>query len=265
MIGHPFGGKNFGSTLSALLMTAGLWSLFKNGKKSVAWLLMLPVLMNIITAIIGKYPFGGHVKFSMYFSPMLNIVIGIGAASILNNHAARASKANTTAVVKTVLVILALAAIGSSFNDVVHPYKNKADQRQRAFAKWFWYNMGFASETYCIKEDLNLEFSPETWSQLSWSAMYLCNQYIYRPKPEDILHSDKFDLQPEAKDNVYYVLYRKTTAQDFNQEMYDQWLAETSEKYQFLSKDIYPMVRNDKKEKYVHTVDQIEILKFKKK
>ena len=264
--GHPIGGENFGSSATAILLVAGLLAMFKRGRWQIAALLLCPLAMNFAAALVHKFPYGGHVKFSMYFAPMLNIVIGMGAAVLLNGHAGRAAESNTKTVTYLVLGGLSLIAIGSAANDVIHPYKNSGDERMRAFSKWFWYNSSFASDAYCIKDDLGISFSEKTWDDLGWSAMYLANKYIYKPT-EMVREPFPKYLPKDAQGNVYFVLYRKTfnkpEANDFDQEKFDQWFAETSEKYEFVSKESYPMVRNDKKERKVFSVDVIGIYKFR--
>ena len=264
--GHPIGGENFGSSATTILMIAGIWALFKRGRWQVAALLLFPLGMNMGAAFMGKFPYGGHVKFSMYFAPMLSIVIGIGAAAMLNGHAGRAAENNTKTVTKLVLGGLALIAIATSANDIIHPYKNSADERMRSFSKWFWYNSNFASEAYCIKDDLGISFSEQTWSDLSWSAMYLANKYIY--KPTDMVREPFPEYLPEdAQGYKYFVLYRKNyrNAQkdDFDQAAFDKWFNDTCQKYEYIGKDHLPMVRNDKQERKVFSVDSIEIFKFK--
>ena len=266
--GHPVGGENFGSSATAILMIAGIWALFKRGRWQIGALLLFPLGMNFAAALLHKFPYGGHVKFSMYFAPMLNIVIGIGAAVMLNGHAGRASGKNTKTVTCIVLGCLSLIAIATAASDIKSPYKNSGDQRLRAFSQWFWYNSNFASESYCIKDDLGIEFSEKTWSDLSWSAMYLANKYIY--KPVDMVRKPFPEyLQKDAQGYKYFVLYHKSfkdeQKDDFDQAAFDKWFTETSEKYEFAGKDNFPMVRNDKQEREVFSVDTIEIFRFKEK
>ncbi len=261
---HPVGGERFGSTLTAILMFTGIVALFKNARGKIAWLLLLPLLINFAAALVQKYPYGGHVKFFMYAAPMIYIVSGLGAATLLNGHARRASAGNTRNTVIIVMSLIATIAIACSAIDVVKPYKNKADQRIRAFSQWFWYNASFASEAYCLKEDMDVRFSQATWTQLSWSASYLCNQYIYRPK-KVVREPFPDNLSPEALNNVYFVHYHMPDCPDFDNQKYEQWIKETSEKMDFISKDTFPLVRNDKRERRVICADQIEIFKFRKK
>ena len=134
--------------------------------------------------------------------------------------------------------------------------------RARAFARWFWNSANFDGRAVCIKDDLGYEFSQKTWNQLSWSAMYLCNKYIYN-RPETILRTPRPAFVPEPQQKVLScVLYRDNKKDDFDTEALEQWLEMMKTTCQFISLESYLMPRNDKKGRRLINLDTIDVYRF---
>ncbi|MBM4025131.1 MAG: hypothetical protein FJ280_06925 [Planctomycetes bacterium] len=147
--------------------------------------------------------------------------------------------------------------------DLLHPHKTRSDQRARAFARWFWPSANFEDRAVDIKDDLGPEFSRGTWHDLSWSAMYLANKYIYdsAPSPEGGGIARPADIPAAPQKVLRCVLYRDPRY-DFDQEAFDRWLAGMKEDYPYLGRDVYPAVRFDKRGRRIVTIDYLEIYQF---
>ena len=259
---HPVGGENFGSSVTLIFWIVGTVVLIKRRKFVIAGLMLTPMLLNFGAAALQKYPYGGHVKFSMFIAPMLCLVMAVGIAAVLNNHAGRASIKNTGTVMVVILSIISAIGLGTIVRDALTPCKTLSDMRARAFARWFWYSANFDGRAVCIKDDLGYEFSKNTWSQLSWSAMYLCNKYIY-DRPDDIFRTPRPGSVPQIDKKVLScVLYRDPKKLDFDEQAFGKWLSDMKTKYKFISHEQYPVPRNDKKERKLINLNYIDIYRF---
>ena len=260
---HPIGSDNGGSTLTFLLCVTGLIALFRNNRWQVALLLLGPLSMNLAAAMLQKFPYGGHVKYSMYAAPMITLTMGLGMSVLLNWHAAHRPRRHAQTLTHIVLLVLGCIGTGCLIRDVTHPYKTLSDLRSRAFAQWFWHNANFEDEAICVYSDLNRQFSEKTWHELGWSAMFLANKYIYHP--DVIVNSPRHRYLPESQNLLYCVLYRDPAKQDFDQQKFNDWLAQMQQQHDYLGMDRYPVPRHKKGEQKLLKVNYIEIYKFKKR
>src|SRR5262249_40227243 len=155
----------------------------------------------------------------------------------------------------------ALAAIAtlSMIRDLAWPYKTTSDQRARAFAEWFWFNAEFGGEAVCIHSDLGKVFSPETYENINWSAQFECNMHIYsrRHAAHQPVHWDQISADHPLRCVLYRAAYHKV-----DESALQAWLAEMQQNYLLASRELFPLVRQDKRELYVVSVDYLEIYKF---
>lgn len=261
LFAHPVGDKNFGSILTTILLVAGCLFLARRRRWLPVLLLLLPLGAHFAAAALHRYPYGGAVKFSMYAAPMIYLVMGVGCAvAVRQKHApASAGPWNTTAI--AALGVLASIGLGSIVSDIVTPYKTTADVRQRALALWLWHDGNFDDRTVCIKDDLGASFSPRTWHDLGWSAMYLCNKYIYAPR-RLVREPRPPYAPPPAPRYLRCVLYRDLGKGDFQQSAFDHWLADMKQRHVYAGMDRFPLPRHDKRERRLVTIDYIEIYRF---
>ncbi|HEV3338784.1 MAG TPA: hypothetical protein VG125_00460 [Pirellulales bacterium] len=180
LLAIPLGGERGASTISFLFVAAGILSLARNRRHRLLALCLAPAGLNLVAAMLGRFPYGGHVKFSQYLAPAICLLLGIGVAALIS--VSRGGSAARLRHVRIALVILALIPAGTMARDFICPYKSPTDVRYRDFARWFWPSAQFAGEVACLHTDLGLEFAPGTFHHLGWSAMYVCNQRIYSPR-----------------------------------------------------------------------------------
>ncbi|MCU0913338.1 MAG: glycosyltransferase family 39 protein [Planctomycetes bacterium] len=259
LLAHPAGAENGGSVVTALFVTLGLIAFLRCGKPKTALLFWLPLALHFAAAVLRRYPYGGHVKFSMYVAPMIYVMFGAGIAALLGLDLRKGKTADFLRNVRIVLIVAAILGLATVARDLLHPYKTKSDLRARAFARWFWSSANFADEAVDLKADLGHEFSRGTWHELSWAAMYLVNKYIYDPGAGPAVRETRSG-KPKI---LRCVLYRDPT-KDFDQAAFDRWLEQMKARYPYLGCDVYPFVRRGKDEGAVLTVDYAEIYRFKK-
>jgi hypothetical protein len=261
LFAHPVGDKNFGSTLTTILLVVGSVFLFRRRRGLAVLLLVLPLGIHFAAAALQRYPYGGAVKFSMYAAPMITLIMGAGCAALIRRKREMEPPAPVTKAAIAVLLVISSIGVGSIVSDVITPYKTTADLRQRALAMWLWHDGNFDDRTVCIKDDLGQSFSPRTWHDLGWSAMYLCNKYIYSPR--HLMREPRPAYAPApATRYLRCVLYRDLGKGDFQQEVFDRWLAEMKQRHRYAGMDRFPLPRHDKRNKRLVTIDYIEIYRF---
>lgn len=257
LIAFPLGGARGASLLSALCAAAGIAVLYRNRRSGALLLILAPLALNLLAAGLQRYPYGTHVKFAMYAAPGLCMLIALGGAALLAATQRTAARAQRGLRLST--GFLALVAIAIMIRDVTHPYKARSDAQARDFARWFWHDAAWNGELVCLKTDLGLCFSPQTYRELGWSATYLCNQRIYSPRhaagrpPNWSRVSAEWPLR---------CIQFRAGVWPFDQAAFDRWMAQMQEQFQLVAHDSFPLPRFDKQGRSVLTIDYIDVFKF---
>lgn len=257
LLSIPVGSERGGSTLTLLACLVGLGALVRARRAMLLLLCLAPAALNIVAALLGRYPYGGHVKFAQYLSPAICLLIGVGGAAILAWHERRTQRAGRALAIA--LAISSLVAWGTMARDFVYPYKSRTDLRYRDFARWFWFNMESAGEAVCLKTDLGEEFSPATYHELGWSAMYLCNQQIYSPRHA---RGGAPDLDRVSDDWPLRCVEFRAQVHPYDAAAHDAWLEKMRERYDLVSQDTYPFPCYDQRGRKLLCLDAIEVYKF---
>lgn len=260
LFAHPIGGENGGSALTLILCIIGAAVFVCRKEAMTPLLLVTPLMLHFVAAAMRRYPYAGHVKFSMYVAPMIYILFGVGIAALLGLDLRKGKTADFVRNLRIVLILAVVFGVAAISRDLLYPRKTKSDQQARAFARWFWPSAGFEDQAVDIKDDLGYEFSEGTWHDLSWSAMYLANKYIYGSQPTPSLERPAKIPQPQQK-VLRCVLYRDPI-KDFDRPAFDRWLAQIKKDHAYLGRDVYPFVRWDKHERRIVTIDYVEIYQF---
>jgi hypothetical protein len=253
LLAYPIGGEKGASSLTFLCFVAGLAFLAWRRRGLFLLLALAPFALHLTAAALGRYPYGGHMKFGQHLGPIICLLAGLGGATWLGLLArARLGRAG---LVCGLLLSFGVAA-GSIARDIWQPYKTFSDERARSFARWFWFNAEFEGEAVCLKTDLAQDFAPGTYRELSWSAMYLCNQRIYSPR-----HAAGLGPRLErvtAERPLRCVLYRDP---DFpcDEARLQRWLVEMQGHYQLVAHDVYAFPRYAKGERRLVKVDHVQI------
>lgn len=260
LFAHPAGGENGGSALTLLLCLIGAAVFVRRREVLPPLLLAMPLMLHLLAAIMKRYPYGTHVKFSMHVAPMIYVLFSVGIAALLGLDLRKGKTACFVRNLRIVLILAAVLGLASIARDLSHTYKTSSDQRARAFAQWFWPTAGFEDRAVDIKDDLGYEFSRGTWQNLSASAIYLTNKYIYGSRPMPALPRPA-NVPPPAQKVLRCVLY-KDSREDFDQAAFDRWLTQMKQTHPYLGRDVYPVVRMNKRERRIATLDYMEVYKF---
>lgn len=122
MLAYPHGGKNFGSTLTLVLVIAGAWSLWKAGghRRRLLGLIVLVLAMGLVAAFLGMYPYGSTVRTMLYAAPGLLLLAGAGTWFLLKRLF------NRRGAERGALIFAGLMAglvVGGAASDLVNPAK----------------------------------------------------------------------------------------------------------------------------------------------
>ena len=250
----PVGGARGASLLTLGLVLAGLPAILRDRTRFLPVLLLGPFAVHLAAAALHRYPYGGHVKFSMHLGPAICLLAGLGgarlaawAATFCANRPRFEPRLATAA-----FVCLAAVAVAATVRDVATPYKAASDERGRAFAKWFFFNAAHEGPVRVIEEDSPESFSPATWSELSWAAQLLCNRAIYTP--------DRHRVQPAAGDGFRCLVYRDET-KPFDAHAHAAWLGRMESRHRLAGRDRFPLTRHDRRGRLIKT-DWVEVYRF---
>ena len=120
MMAYPFGGKNFGSIVTLVLVVIGCAWLWRRGRKDLLLLLLGPLIMTFLAACFKKYPYGTSARTMLFMAPAFCLLMAIGLFSTIKFLLP--PKSHLPAV-RIAAVALAVAIIVAIVIDLVQPYK----------------------------------------------------------------------------------------------------------------------------------------------
>ncbi|QGJ70521.1 Hypothetical protein PBC10988_22180 [Planctomycetales bacterium 10988] len=279
LVAYPVGGERGASFVTGFCFLVGLVTLARRRQFPVLLMVLAPLGLNLIAASLQRYPYGGHVRFGLYAAPVICMMAGLGMAGCLqgllafwrkeakkpkknllteNEQAAWVKQRGRRWAIGT-CVVLSLIATVSIVRDISHPFKTRADYQARSFAQWFWSNSQYEAETVCIKSDLDLDFSPDAYEQLSWATMFRCNMHIYSPRHHEL---EPFAWEKVTSERPLRVLVYRAGGFDFDEAGLNKWLEEMQSDLQLVSKERFPFTRYNKRETELINVDHVDIYRF---
>jgi hypothetical protein len=132
MMAYPFGGKNFGSAATTLLVIVGSVGLWRKKRGDLLLLLLAPLAVALAAACLRKYPYGTSARTMLYMAPSFCLLAGMGLRAVLRRlmPARRRRRA-----LRAAAIVLAVAAlIGAGF-DVARPYADPRALADRQFVR----------------------------------------------------------------------------------------------------------------------------------
>lgn len=257
LLAIPLGGERGASTVSFLIVACGVAALARQRRTLLLLFCLAPPALNMAAALMGRFPYGGHVKFSQYLAPAICILLGAGGAALLARG--QALPQSRRRALAAALGLLALIAIGTIARDFCLPYKSATDRRYRDFARWFWFSMESSGEVVCLQTDLNLDFAPGTFRDLGWSAMYLCNQRIYSPRHA---RGEPVDWQAVSADWPLRCVEYQAEVYRYDRAACDRWLATMQKRYELVARERFPFPVYDQRGRNLLCSDAVEVYKF---
>lgn len=208
LFAYPEGGEHGASALTFLAFLVGAAVLCRRGRGLPAALCLLPFALALAAAALHRYPYGVSARTSQYAVPMICLLAGTGLAYALGKIPSDLVRPRALGATAATLAMFGFAHLGY---DLAHPYKTATDERDRAFARWFWTELPRGAELVCLRTDLGVVTDPKVWVDGA-NHGYLCYQRIYSPRhrlgaPPDLakvsiahpLRCVVFNEYPEAK------------------------------------------------------------------
>lgn len=257
LLAIPLGGERGASTLSFLIVACGVTALVRQRRSLLLLLCLAPPALNMAAALMGRFPYGGHVKFSQYLAPAICILLGAGGAALLARG--KALPQSRRRALAAALGLLSLIAIGTIARDFCLPYKSATDRRYRDFARWFWSSMESSGEVACLHTDLKLDFAPGTFRDLGWSAMYLCNQRIYSPRHA---RGGSVDWKAVSADWPLRCVEYQAEVYRYDRAARDRWLATMQKRYKLVARERFPFPVFAQRGRNLLCADAIEVYRF---
>ncbi len=204
---YPVGGDWGASSATFAACVAGAIALHRAGRSVELKLLLAPVLMGLIAASLGRYPYGGAPRLTQYLVPTIAILAAAGLGRLFQYLATRGVSHGGF---RLATLAFALLGCGIMARDVIWPYRVESDLRTRQFARWFWTEYARGTDLVCAREDLQIDARPALWNR-GMSAIYLCHRAMFAQRqpaptrdPANLAASDRparivfFDKLPEA-------------------------------------------------------------------
>ncbi len=130
MMAYPVGDANGGSALTFLLFLGGAWAWWKSGRRALLVLALTPFALNLLAAVLHRYPYGGCCRLSQHMAPAVCLLAGTGMAALLEKVVR--SEALRGRWLGVLCGLLALCGVGGMVFDVVRPYHDDDALWQRA-------------------------------------------------------------------------------------------------------------------------------------
>jgi Dolichyl-phosphate-mannose-protein mannosyltransferase len=131
MLAYPYGGNDFGSTLTTFLVVAGCVRMGRRrARRPLLFLLLAPLPVALVAAALHRYPYGTSTRVMLYMAPAFCLLTGEGIMALLQ---LRQWTSRGPLVVAGLLGMIPLVC--TAFN-VASPYKAYDDVLHRQLAQW---------------------------------------------------------------------------------------------------------------------------------
>ena len=122
MFAYPVGESNGGSTLTLIAFLAGCVVWWRSGRHALLTMMLVPFMLNLLTSIVHKYPYGGCCRLSQHLAPAICLLVGIGLAALIERLTIDASQRLSHA--RLWLGVFALFAAGTLLHQTYKPYRD---------------------------------------------------------------------------------------------------------------------------------------------
>jgi hypothetical protein len=231
---HPLGGKHGASVLTLLACATAVGLLIARRRLPLLIVFLGPFGLNLVAAVLHRYPYGGHVRLAMHLAPAVCLMAGIGFTQWLAWQ--RRAPWMCCRMTLGALGLLAIIPLGSAMRDVAHPYRTPNDERNRGFARWFWVCKAVDSELVCLKTDLG-QRGPTGLCLEGDEATYLCNQRIYSPRHA---RGQSADMTRASASRPLCCVRFSTDLVAEDDAAFARWLSDMRARYDLMGQEEYP-------------------------
>ncbi len=172
---YPVGAENGGSILTFGCFVVGAVVLYRNGKRWLLAILLMPFALTAVAAAFKLYPYGGSGRITQHFVPAISLLAGLGLASLLLRRKDVAGRRKGLA---WAIGFLLVVGFGSTVRYAVSRYQDEESSvTAREFAKSFWTQNALDAELVCAIVDVPAISAYR--GQLPHMHRYWTNQRIY--------------------------------------------------------------------------------------
>lgn len=132
MLAYPVGGKHGGSAATLLLCILGGVTLYRENKRILLLMCLLPFVLNFSAAAMQRYPYGGSARVALFLAPSICLLAGTGLWSLLS--LLRQERQRTLAATVLMIILLGIGSAGL-IRDIQKPYKTAPDQAVRRIVR----------------------------------------------------------------------------------------------------------------------------------
>ncbi len=127
MMAYPYGGNQFGSVATALLVLVGARVLWRRDR-ALLGLLVSPIGPALIASAMHRYPYGTSARISLYLAPAICLLAGQGLATLIVQLLPRRQARRALLGVPA---LLAAVAVAGAVVAAAMPYKGRVDATYR--------------------------------------------------------------------------------------------------------------------------------------
>lgn len=134
MLAYPFGGQNYGSSWTLILVLVAMVALVRRNRRSRNLLLFLlaPAIMALVASALKRYPYGGSARTTLFLAPSICLLVGAGWREIMLRCRRWLPPATLQGLICLSCLAIALVGIG---RDIARPYKTLADEQNRVLCR----------------------------------------------------------------------------------------------------------------------------------
>lgn len=133
LMAYPIGDKNGGSTLTFILVVAGIWHASRSrSTRQILWLCLPPFGLTFLAACVHRFPYGDSARVNQHLAPMICILAALGIEGLIRNFARNPSAQRNC--VRGWAIALLLFAVGTLLVDLFRPYKTETARESRRVA-----------------------------------------------------------------------------------------------------------------------------------
>ena len=156
MLAYPIGGPNGWSMLTLVLAVIGSVRLWKLRQRALLGLLLWPLALLFAASVMGKYPYGGSARVTLFMAPAFCVLAGVGVTWLLQ----RLSDSARGWALRAVVAVMCLLIVGGIVMNVHAPYKEKRDRENRRALAWLGARVGSGDCVVSFNSQVPVRWAP---------------------------------------------------------------------------------------------------------